>query len=332
MPCRRDHDLPLVFALNASRAFGAAVAEALGHPLAEHEEREFEDGEHKARPLVSVRGRDVFVIQSLHGDSAASVNDKLVRLLFFIGALKQAAAARVTVVAPYMCYARKDQQTKPRDPVTTRHLACVLESVGTDQVMTIDVHNPVAYQNAFRCGTTLLDARMAFARHFAGIVGADDVCVASPDVGGVKRADRFRDALSRHLGRDLPLAFMEKYRSSGVVSGETLVGDVRGRTLIILDDMISTGTTMARMGRAAREAGAARVIAAATHGVFLPAANTAIGSDAFERTVVTDTVPPFRLAPAIVERKLDVISVAPLFGHAIERLHGGGSITALLDT
>jgi ribose-phosphate pyrophosphokinase len=272
----------------------------------------------------------VYAIQSLHGDAGQTVNDKLVRLLFFIGALKQAGAARVTAVVPYLCYARKDQQTKPRDPVTTRLLACLIESVGTDRVLTIDVHNPAAYQNAFRCGADLLDARAVFARHFAETIGGERVVAASPDVGGVKRADRFRRTLAATLGREVPLVFMEKYRSAGEVSGETLVGDVAGASVIILDDMISTGTTMARMGRAARAAGARRVFAAATHGVFLPAANEAIGGDAFDRVVVTDTITPLRLRPDVARRKIVVLSVAPLFAEAIRRLHAGGSLVDLL--
>ena len=150
------HEL-MLFALGASREFGARVAAALDMPLAAHEERAFEDGEHKWRPLVSVRGRDVFVVHSLYGDDAESANDKLCRLLFFIGALKDAAAARVTALVPYLCYARKDRKTKPRDPVTTRYLAALFEAVGTDGIVTLDVHNLAAYQNAFRCRTEHLE-------------------------------------------------------------------------------------------------------------------------------------------------------------------------------
>ena len=134
----------MVFALTASAEIGTAVAAALSQPLAKHEEREFEDGEHKARPLDPVRGADVYVIHSLHGEPGNSANDKLCRLLFFIGALKDAGAARVTAVAPYLCYARKDRRTKPNDPVTTRYVAGLFESVGTDAVVTLDVHNPAA--------------------------------------------------------------------------------------------------------------------------------------------------------------------------------------------
>ena len=122
----------ILFALHASHDFGQRVSDALGIPLAPHEEREFEDGEQKARPLISVRGADVYVLHSLYGDSVQSGNDKLLRLLFFIGALKDAAAARITAVVPYLAYARKDRKSKPRDPVTTRYVASLFEAVGTD--------------------------------------------------------------------------------------------------------------------------------------------------------------------------------------------------------
>ncbi|MBI4564151.1 MAG: ribose-phosphate pyrophosphokinase-like domain-containing protein, partial [Planctomycetes bacterium] len=126
--------------------FGRGVAAALGVPLAAHEERDFEDGEHKMRPLENVRGRDVYVICTLYGDARHSVNDKLVRLLFFLGALRDASAGRLTAVVPYLCYARKDRKTKARDPVATRYVAGLFESVGTDRVLTLDVHNPAAYE------------------------------------------------------------------------------------------------------------------------------------------------------------------------------------------
>ena len=122
-----------VFSLNSGRGFGERVASALRTSLSAHEERDFEDGEHKSRPLVSVRGRDVFVVQSLHGEPGQGVNDKLCRLLFFLGALADASAERVTAVIPYLCYARKDRKTKPRDPVTTRYVARLFEAVGVER-------------------------------------------------------------------------------------------------------------------------------------------------------------------------------------------------------
>jgi ribose-phosphate pyrophosphokinase len=184
-----------LFALNATHEFGAKVAAALGVELAPHEEREFEDGEHKARPLTSVRGHDVYLIQSLHSGPEASVNDKLCRLLFFISTLKENGAKRVTVAIPYLAYARKDRQTKPRDPVNTRYLAVLLEAAGADLVMSFEVHNIVAFQNAFRCQTIHLDPRKLFAKEALTLVGDGPVVVASPDPGGVKRAQLFRETL-----------------------------------------------------------------------------------------------------------------------------------------
>ncbi len=152
-----------LFALDASHDLGAAIAAVMGQPLAAHEERDFEDGEHKARPLDDVAGADVYVVHSLHGGPAQSANDKLCRLLFFIGALKDAGAARVTAVTPYLCYARKDRRTKPNDPVITRYVAALFESVGTDCVVTLEVHNPAAFENAFRCRTVALTGTPIFA-------------------------------------------------------------------------------------------------------------------------------------------------------------------------
>jgi ribose-phosphate pyrophosphokinase len=173
----------VLFALNSSRDFGEQVSARLGIPLSRHEEREFEDGEHKARSLENVRGKDVFVIQSLHGDSTQSVNDKFCRLLFFIGSLRDASAGRVTAVVPYLCYARKDRKTKSRDPVTTRYVAALFEAVGVDAAVTLDVHNLAAWQNAWRTPTDHLEARKLFVDYFVPLVGGHDVVVVSPDAG-----------------------------------------------------------------------------------------------------------------------------------------------------
>jgi ribose-phosphate pyrophosphokinase len=319
-----------LFALDGSREFGERIAAHLGIALDDHEERAFEDGEHKARPLVSVRDRDVFVVHSLHGDPDASGNDKLCKLLFFIGALRDASAARVTAVVPYLAYARKDRKTQTRDPVTTRYVAMLFEAVGVDRVLSIDVHNLAAFQNAFRCPTEHLGARPLFARHFADVLGDEPAVVLSPDVGGIKRADAFRQTLAGALDRDLGLGFMEKKRALGKVSGETLFAQVENRAVVIVDDLISTGTTMGRAARACLDQGATRVFAAATHGLFIGGAHEVVAAPHLESTVVTDTVPPFRLDPDLVAQKVVVLSAAPLFADAIKAIHTGGSIAALL--
>lgn len=320
-----------LFALNASRSFGERVASELGVPLGEHEEREFEDGEHKTRPLVSVRGRDVYVVQSLHGGPEQTVNDKICRLLFFLGAMREGGAARVAAVTPYLAYARKDRQTKPRDPVTTRYMALLLEAVGVDGVMTLDVHNVAAFQNAFRCHAVHLDTRRLFAAHMRQRVGEDLVAVASPDPGGVKRAQLFREMLETMLDRPIGSAFMEKRRSAGEVTGTLLVGDVVGATVLVIDDLISTGGTMLRAAQACLKQGAKDVYALAAHGLFLGNGAAAIADPRLKKTVVTDTVPPFRLDRKTVEQHVEIVSAAPLFAEAIRRNHEGGSIVALLE-
>jgi ribose-phosphate pyrophosphokinase len=279
---------------------------------------------------VNVRGADVFVIQSLYGEPGESVNDKLCRLLFFAGALRDASAGRVTVLAPYLCYARKDRKTQTRDPVTTRYVASLFEAVGVDRVVTIDVHNLAAFQNAFRCRTEHLEARPLFAQHLAKTCADDDLVVLSPDVGGMKRAETFRRSLEGLIDRSVGIGFMEKRRALGEVTGERLYADVNGKTVVMIDDMIGSGTTVERAANACLNAGAQQVFAAATHGLFVGRAGEVIGGDALKQTLVTDSVPPFRLDPTIVEAKVTVLSAAPLFADAIRAIHENGSIAELL--
>jgi ribose-phosphate pyrophosphokinase len=327
-----DHDAPVLFALQASRSFGEDVARHLGIALSAHEEREFEDGEHKSRPLVSVRNRDVFVIQSLYADTRESVNDKLLRLLFFIGALKDASAKSVTAVVPYLAYARKDAKTQTRDPVTTRYVARLFEAAGTDRVVTLDVHNLAAFQNAFRCRTDHLEATKLFVSHMTPLLqGETRITVVSPDIGGIKRAERFRQALGKTLGRESNLAFMEKARAKGMMRAGRLAGEVAA-TAIVIDDLISTGGTLLQAAIACRKRGATKIYAAATHGLFIGGSGQLLSGAELDRIVVTDSVPPFRLSRQLIAKKLDIVSAAPLFAEAIRRIHGGGSLVELLET
>jgi ribose-phosphate pyrophosphokinase len=185
---------PAVFALSAGRDLGERIALALGRPLTPHEERDFEDGERTARPLESVRGRKAYVVQSLHGDRRESVNDRLRRLLFFCGTPRDLGAATVTAVTPYRCHARKDRRTRPRDPVTTRYVAELIGAMGVDAVVAMDVHNPAAFENAFRCRAEHPEARPLSVRHLARVVGGEPLAVVAPEVGGAKRADALRTA------------------------------------------------------------------------------------------------------------------------------------------
>ncbi len=321
---------PVVFAIGASGAFGREVCRHLGVDLAPLEERDFEDGEHKIRPLTGVRNRDVYVIHSLDGDAKHSANDKLCRMLFLIGALKDAAAGKVTAVVPYLCYARKDRQTKTRDPLTSRYIAQLFEAVGTDRVMTMEVHNPAAFQNAFRCDTDLLDANLALIDYFKPLIGERPLAVVSPDPGGVKRADIFREEIERTLGRAVAGGFMEKHRSMGEVTGDLFAGDVAGRDVIVVDDLISTGGTMARVAQACRDNRAERVYLVATHGLFGTGAGETLAAAPVDKIVVTNTVARSPERTAEFADRLVTIDVAPIFAAAIRYCHDGGSINALL--
>ncbi|WP_051955646.1 ribose-phosphate diphosphokinase [Beijerinckia mobilis] len=321
---------PLLFVLSGSDELGTLVAGHLGLDRAAHEEREFEDGEHKARPLTAVANADVYILHSLHGGPQASANDKLCRLLFFIAAVKDAGAARVTAIAPYLCYARKDRRTKPNDPVTTRYVAALFEALGTDTLVTLEVHNEAAFENAFRRRTVALTAAPILVAHIRPLIGDEPVCVVSPDLGGGKRADLFREVLEAELGRPVGKAFAEKHRSAGVVSGDLFVGDVRDATCIIVDDLISTGGTLVRAARAALRGGGRRVIACVAHGLFMEGSAETLADSAIERIVATDSVPPFRLPAGPVRDKLEIVSAAPLIAETIRRLHDGEPLTDLM--
>jgi len=317
-----------LFALNASREFGERVAAALGQPLDAHEEREFEDGEHKARPLVSVRGEEVYVLQSLHGDAQASGDDKLVRLLFFCGALRDHGAARITALVPYLAYGRKERQTKPFDPVSTRYLAQLVEAVGVDVLVTLETHSVTALQNAFRIPTVHIDAAVLFAARAQALAAEGPIVVVSPDPGGIKRAQLFGELLARRLDRPVGIAFIEKRRSAGVVSGSLLTGNVAGSTALVIDDLISTGGTLRRAASTCLEGGARRVVALAAHGLFAPGAEDMLLYPALAAVVVGDTVPAPQLSAA-ARARVTYEPAAPLFARAVECLQRGAATTEL---
>jgi ribose-phosphate pyrophosphokinase len=323
---------PLVFAPLASKAFGERICASLGTGLAPMEEREFEGGEHKTRPLVSVRGRHVFVVQSLSGDALGSANDRLCRMLFFIAGAKDSGAASVTACLPYLAYARKDRRTKERDPVTLRYVAQVIEAVGTDHVLGLDAHNLAAFENAFRCPVDHLEAAPLLATHLASEAHGRKVCIVSPDIGGAKRAQRVQDLLAARTGADVALAIIEKRRSSGVVSGgDLVVGPVAGRHAVIVDDLIAAGTTILQGAAACRAAGAAGVDAFASHGVFAPGAERLLGPDGPDRLIVTDSILPTRIGQGGGAKQPVVLPASSLFAAAIRAKCSGGSVVALRE-
>ena len=332
--------------LSESRSFASAVARYAKVPLIPIEERRFEGGEFKLRPLESVRGRTVFVLQSLAGTDEMPVCERLVRLLFLLQGLRDVGAAATVAVLPYLAFARKDRRTQPRDPVTSRYAAELLEASGVAQVVALDVHNPAAFDNGFRIPTVHLTALPTMVDHYARVTAegthtsqvavprSTGVTVVSPDVGGIKRAQLFREQLAARTGLAVDLAFIEKRRAKGIVTTGVLAGQVAGRMAIVLDDLCATGGTLIRAAEACRAAGATTVHAAVTHTPLARGLDALLAADQISRIVASDSVGIAVSATRSrgpVSDKLVTLSTAPLFGEAVRRMVAGEPLSPLLD-
>jgi ribose-phosphate pyrophosphokinase len=325
----------MLFALSESRVLGTAVACAAHLELAPLEERSFEEGEFKLRPLASVRDKPVFVVQSLAASAEAPVAQRLVRLLFLLFALHDAGAARTVAFVPYLAFARKDRRTQVRDPVNARYVAQLLEVTGIARLVALDVHNSAALDNAFRIPVDHLSALPMFVDHFAAArdPGTPAPVVVSPDVGGVKRVQIFRELLERRLGHEVELAFIEKRRASGTVSTGRVVGEVHGRDAILLDDLCASGGTLVRAAGALRNAGARAVHVAFTHAPLARGLSALAACDAISQIVTTDSVgrdlqAELRSQPG----RVTVLPVGPLLGLALMRIQRGASLAPLLES
>lgn len=320
-----------LIALSESREGGTAVAREAALPLIALEERAFAGGEFKLRPLESVRGRDIFVFASLAGTALSPAALRLVRLLFLLQGLRD-AGARTTALIPYLAFARKDRRTQLRDPVTSRYVAELLEATGVRRVVGLDVHNPAAFDNAFRIPTDHLTALPMMADHFARRI-TGRITVVSPDVGGIKRAQIFRERLSARIARPVQIAFVEKRRANDVVSGGSLAGDVTHQEVIVIDDLCATGGTLIRAAEACRRAGAASLSVAVTHTPLSEGLDAVLGADAVSHVVVTDSVATPSPTDRNVNgpRKLTVLPIAPLFGQAARRMLEGRPVAPLLE-
>lgn len=329
-----------IFALGDSLDFGKEVANSLGINLCNHEEYNFDDGESYCSSLENVRGCDVFVIHSLYGDSKESVHDKLLRTLIFLGSLRDASAKRTTIVSPYLCFGRQDRKTSSRAPITTKYIARLFKSVWADRILSLDVHSPTAIQNAYPIPVDLLEANNLFAMWTRSILlnrGTlpDDLLVLAPDSGGLGRADKFRKILGEVLrldGNKIGIACMYKIHQGREIKGHGIMGDVKGKTIIIYDDMISSGKTVLECVEAVQKREAKEVLSVcASHGLFVGKANDYLDSSFLKNIAITDTIRPFRLDNESVKKKINVIKTANLFAEAIRRIHGDESISDLIN-
>lgn len=318
-----------IFDLTPHHSLGRDIAHAAGHPLASIEGRSFEGGQHKLRPLVSVRGQDVYVTACLHAANGMSVNDHLVRMLFFLATCRDHGAARVTAVAPWLPYAHKDQATMVRDSVSSRYLAQLFEAVGTDTIVTVDVHNLSAFQNGFRCRTIHLDTQRLFSAEVVSRAGDAPVTILSPDLGGVKRAELVRQAVELVRNKPAGLAVVEKHRSEGLIAGGLFAGEVAGHDVWIVDDMIESGETMLRAAEACRLRGARSVHLMGTHAFCDTAVSQRLLDPAITSLTITDTAGS--VVPLAPDARLRKLSVAPMIGQCLARMHSGQAISPVLD-
>ncbi len=319
----------LIFALRESRSLGEAVARAAGVDLAALEERDFDGGEYKLRPLVSVRGKPVCILQSLAGSTGASPSESLMRLLLFGMGLRDAGATALVAMVPYLAFARKDRRTQPRDPVTSRYVAQLLEAAGFSQLVALDVHNTAAFDNAFRIPVMHLSVQPMLSAHLIAASGPAGLVVASPDVGGIKRAQLFRELLERQAAVPMDLAFIEKRRVGGKVSGGSVVGDVTGRRVLVLDDLCATGGTLVRAAEALLRAGAQEVQVAVTHAPLPAGLETLLAAPGIAKVIVTDSAGQW--IHALQNPRLTVLPLAPLFAAALRGIATGQPLSPLLE-
>ncbi|RMF32095.1 MAG: ribose-phosphate pyrophosphokinase [Chloroflexi bacterium] len=305
----------VLFTGNANPALAAAIAAELGVPLGKARVDRFPDGETRVQIRENVRGRDAFVIQP----TCPPVNEHLMELLILIDALRRSSAGRITAVVPYYGYARQEKMTIGREPITAKLVADLLMTAGAERLLTLDLHAP-AIAGFFHIPVDNLPATPLMAAYFQELA-LDDAVTVAPDAGGVRRALDFAHRL------ETPVVFITKHRPAfdePHILG--IVGDVEGKTAIIIDDMISSGGTLLQTTEILLARGARAVYACATHPVFAGDAAERLRQSPLRQIVVTDTIP---LRPDQRWPSLTVLSVAPLFAEAIRRIHEERSVSAL---
>ncbi|MGQ0627030.1 MAG: ribose-phosphate diphosphokinase [Phycisphaerales bacterium] len=308
-----------IFAGRTSEELARRICARIRVPIGQARIETFPDGETIVKVEEDVRGRDCYVVLS----TCVPVNDNLMELLVFIDCLKRASARRVTCVIPYFGYARQDRKDEGRVPITAKLVANLITSAGADRVLALDLH-AAQIQGFFDIPVDHLSATPVFSKYFLGVRSElPDLCLVSPDVGNVKVAEAFANI----LGGELSIIFKRRISGSEVTT-DNIIGNVKGKTVLMFDDMIATGGTICEAANLVMKMGAREVWAAATHGVMAGKAVERLAAAPISRIVITNTIPDGpRLAP--IRHKLVELCVGDLLGDAIYNIHHNLSISAL---
>ncbi|HLV09423.1 MAG TPA: ribose-phosphate pyrophosphokinase, partial [Halanaerobiales bacterium] len=304
-----------VFTGNCHRELAEEICEYLGTSLVDGSISRFKDGEISIRINETVRGADVFVVQP----TSPPVNENIMELLVVIDALRRASARRITAVVPYYGYARQDRKAQPRDPITAKLVANIITKAGTRRLLSIDFHAP-QIQGFFDIPVDHLYSAPIMIDYFKK-KGLENLTAVAPDVGAVKRVRGFAESL------DIPMAIIDKRRpKANVAEVQNVIGDVKGRNVVLVDDIIDTAGTITEAARVLKEKGAANVYGCGTHGLFSGPAVDRLKKAPFTELIITNTIPQRN---NIELDNLKVLSVAPLLGEAIDRIFKDLSVSVL---
>ena len=307
-----------IFSGSSNPALAGDVCKYLGIPLGGARIDMFPDGEKVIRVEDDVRGRDCFVVQS----TCEPVDEHLVELLIFLDCLRRASASRITAVIPYFGYARQDRKDEGRVPITAKLVANMITTAGASRVLAIDLHAH-QLQGFFDIPVDHLAGELVLSKYFRDLK-IDKLTVVSPDVGNMKTASRY----AAHLGGEL--AIVHKKRVSGSeVEAQEIIGEVRGRNILMCDDIIATAGTVCSAASLVKERGADKVYVGATHGVFAPQALERLAKAPIDWVIVTDTIPLNRTSKKI--NNIKILSVAAMLGEAIKRIHRNESVSNLFN-
>lgn len=314
----RNNDGIKIFACNSNRDLAKSIANSLGMELSKSEVGQFSDGETYVKIGEMVRGVDCYIIQS----TSSPVNDNLMELLIMIDALRRASAGRITAVMPYYGYARQDRKARARDPISARLVADLIQTAGADRVLTMDLHS-AQIQGFFTMPVDHMLGNPLLVKYYQEKVGyeKDSYVVVSPDIGSVKRTRQFAEYI------DVPMAIIDKRRPEDNVSEVMhIIGEVNGKNVILVDDMIDTAGTICNAANALKERGAKRVFACCTHPVLSGPAIERIQASAIEELVVLDTI---ALEDCKKIDKIKQLTVADILADAIYRIHHNASVSKL---